>query len=63
MDESVKVSINGQWYDLTNFKHPGGDVIRKANGKEMTLDEFKRIHKQDFHSEYFTKYLVNDNWF
>jgi len=38
-----EVSIDGIIYDLTGFKHPGGDSIRVFGGNDVTV-QYKMIH-------------------
>ena len=59
MDELI-VTVDGKKYNLTDFKHPGGDdKIVKFNGGDVT-EAFKRIHKKDFPHEKMVAYLVRD---
>ncbi|CAF1016193.1 unnamed protein product [Adineta steineri] len=48
-DDQLHLSINGQWYDLTQWQnlHPGGkEILQNLNGKDAT-DAFYAIHSDD----------------
>ena len=38
-----EIAIDGVVYDLTDFKHPGGDSIKIFGGNDVTI-QYKMIH-------------------
>tara|TARA_B100001094_G_scaffold198819_1_gene192910 strand:+ start:4750 stop:5841 length:1092 start_codon:yes stop_codon:yes gene_type:complete len=51
------VKIDSCWYDLTNFKHPGGNIIKNFDMKDVTI-VYKSIHMKQ-HATSLLKYLKN----
>lgn len=41
---SKYVTIDGNKYDITNFKHPGGNIIRMVGDNEDATDVFNEYH-------------------
>jgi fatty acid desaturase (delta-4 desaturase) len=44
----TEISISGTIYDLTDFVHPGGEVIKFFGGNDVTV-QYKMIHP--YHTE------------
>jgi fatty acid desaturase (delta-4 desaturase) len=44
----TEISISGNIYDITNFIHPGGNVIQFFGGNDVTV-QYKMIHP--YHTE------------
>ncbi len=42
----IIVSFKGEWYDVTDFCHPGGDVFGEYHGKPID-EEVYTIHCTD----------------
>mmetsp|Transcript_9954 Transcript_9954/g.13939 ORF Transcript_9954/g.13939 Transcript_9954/m.13939 type:complete len:468 (-) Transcript_9954:114-1517(-) len=53
---STEIAIDGVIYDLTGFKHPGGDVVHLFGGNDVTV-QYRMIHPRhnDKHLEKMTR--------
>lgn len=63
--EKTLLIIQGKLYDLTNFRHPGGDILLDSNGSDAT-NIFYSTHPQYVWKmidtkEFQTSYLHDDN--
>lgn len=47
--EKKEILLNGQFYDVTSFPHPGGNIIRffTNNGEDAT-STFRQFHHRSF---------------
>ena len=59
-EDMIYVIINNNVYDITNFKHTGGNFIKNYNKQDVTTI-FNNINHNKKHLEILEKYKVNIN--
>lgn len=46
-EKRIRVRYQGEWYDITNFDHPGGrSILAMYDGKDID-DEIEQAHATD----------------